>query len=443
MSQPASPIGSVEFIVKFETMQGSFIKAMKEALEGADLGEVGAAADTKKIDEILFNLRTRIRQPFTGERLNFLQEAVPHKTFFEDPKTRKSLEEWFLSETVGKRMLPKGEDEEPEAYKERLEKTVNSFMDSAVSMIEKGVKNKDYWQKHAIDFVDISSGFTEALKGNWNFLMRNVFRKVMKEHQLEDVLRESIRAGTFESLKTLPGQKRRSIITESVGTGETPLSDFESVVPALIEKIGLGNFLKRVQGVELEDKDQYQKDIEEFLKQYTIEEGARLPNVIAEDIGVEYEKTSGFKLLDLPIFLEGVEGLKEFKQWAQKYDLPSEAKFTKWVDELEEQIDKFGTALVQFEGKLEATEELELQAKGKYGLTAALFAMLGKPLMQVIPEFETQKTEDVLEEVKKELSGLFGDALTLILDAIKVDENLMKEFIEAIKDNPSIHHGSG
>lgn len=442
MSQPASPIGSVEFIVKFETMGGSFVKALTEAFKEADF-DLGGAVDTKKLDEILFNLRTRIRQPFTGERLNFLREAVPHKTFFEDPSTRKSLEEWFLTETVGKRMLPKGEGEEQDAYDERLKKTVDSFMDSAVSMIEKGVKNKDYWQKHAIDFVDISSGFTEALKGNWNFLMRNVFRKVMKEHQLEDVLRESITAGTFESLKTLTGQKRRSVITEAAGTGETPLEGFENTIPALINKVGLENFLKRVQGVELDDMDEYQTNIDEFLGEFTVAALTKLPNIIAEDLGVEYQKTEGYRLLDLPIFLEGVEGLEEFKEWAKQYDLPSEAKFNEWTDQLEEQINEFGVALVQFEGKLEATEELELQAKGKYGSTAALFAMLGKPIMQVIPEFQTKQSDVVLQEVKEALKVVFGDALSLILEAIKVDENLMKEFIEAIKDNPAIVHGSG
>ena len=77
MSQPASPIGSVEFIVKFDSMQSSFVDALKEAMKDVEI-ETGADPQlTSKIDEILDNLRNRLRGIWTGDRLQFLETAKP------------------------------------------------------------------------------------------------------------------------------------------------------------------------------------------------------------------------------------------------------------------------------------------------------------------------------------------------------------------------------
>ena len=77
MSQPASPIGSVEFIVKFDSMQGAFVDALKEAMKDVEIDTGADPQLTSKIDEILDNLRNRLRGIWTGDRLQFLETAKP------------------------------------------------------------------------------------------------------------------------------------------------------------------------------------------------------------------------------------------------------------------------------------------------------------------------------------------------------------------------------
>ncbi|MBD3352112.1 MAG: hypothetical protein GF364_11550, partial [Candidatus Lokiarchaeota archaeon] len=143
MSQ-ASPIGSVEFIIKFDSMQDSFAKVLRDALKetgrgrGAGEGGSGGSRLESKVDELVFNVRSRLRQPFSGEWSNFLLNAEPHQRWAQKKETRKKLREWFLSEDVGKNMLSRGKDESTEKYKKRLNETVDSILDGYISELQKG-----------------------------------------------------------------------------------------------------------------------------------------------------------------------------------------------------------------------------------------------------------------------------------------------------------------
>lgn len=441
MSQPASPIGSVEFIVKFESLQGSFVNALKQAFEDVDLKEIGMG-DPKKLDEILFNLRARIRQPFTGDRLNFLMEAQPHKTFFEEKKTRDLLQQWFVSEDVGKRMLPRGEEEEPEAYKERLEKTVDSFMDGIVNMIEKGIDDPHFWKKHNIDFVDISAGFTAAVQGNWNYLMRNVFTKVIKEHELEKIGRDAARAGAFEHIWTPAGQKRTSQIKAMIGIeeeGKTKIEDYGQFIEAMMEILSKEKFQQELEKEGAAVPGMSPEERQAFLDKFYVDIGVEIPNIFAKAFGVEYGSGVGeFHLRDLPMYIWGQEGKAEYEKWIKSFGIVNEKKFDEWMTLITERIDAIGGTAATLEGKRFVTESAEAEAKEKYKGLLGMFGMMGTPLVQVIPEFETKTAKEVREAIEKALKEKFGETLKSLLEIAEVNSDLLDDFVKAIKEKPDL-----
>ena len=71
----STPIGSIEFLVKFDTMADSFKDALKDALKSTDLDlDSSDITDIKNsVEWIRWNVATRLRTPFTGD---YAQAAV-------------------------------------------------------------------------------------------------------------------------------------------------------------------------------------------------------------------------------------------------------------------------------------------------------------------------------------------------------------------------------
>lgn len=445
MSQPASPIGSVEFIVKFESLQGSFVNALKEAFEEADI-DFGDT-DPKKLDEILYNLRNRIRQPFTGDRLNFVMEAQQHKTLFEKQETKEQLAAWFATEEVGKRMLPPGEEEDPEDYKERVMKTSGSFLDAIVNMIETGIDDPDFWKKHAIDFVDISAGFTAALKGNWNYLMRNVFTKVIKESELEKIGREAARAGGFKHIWTPAGQKRASKLLEQIGTEEVVeggdpkkrITNFGEFMEAMMKTLSQERFKEEVEKAGGATPGMSPEEKQAFLDKFYVDIGVEIPNIFAKAFGVEYGKEKGeYHLRDLPLYIWGAEGKKEYGEWLKSFGIVNEKMFNEFMAEIEARILESGGTAATLEGKRFVTEASEAEAQEKYKGLLGMFGMMGKAMVQVLPEFANKTADQVQISIEKAMQQVFKGSIDLILANVGSTKIDLAALIQAIKDDPKL-----
>ena len=158
MSQPASPIGSVEFIVKFDSMQKGFVDALKEAMKDVEI-ETGADPQlTSKIDEILDSLRNRLRGIWTGDRAQFLETARAEVAQLEKTETKEGLASAFRS----KQVIRQDPEETSKEWIERSERITKDMIENWQLMIEQAVVDESFWIKMRKKLITCQGGFESA-----------------------------------------------------------------------------------------------------------------------------------------------------------------------------------------------------------------------------------------------------------------------------------------
>jgi hypothetical protein len=282
MSQP-SPIGSVEFIVKFDTMQGGFVDALKKALKDVDLGGVSVDPKlTSKIDEILFNLRNRLRGIWTGDRLQFLETAKPELEHIRSKQVMEQVGTMARNKNIVEQLS--GESEK--AWIQRSEETARDMLDNWALMVEKAVKNQDYFEKNKRRLITYQGAMESGLGlGNWERLSRDMFKQILKEFKMEKAFKKMAEEVGF-GIITQKAMAPVPITIDERGKGkdEKFIEDFGQLTDALAKKGVDPLELQKAMDISPTNfKDltlEFRTAVEGLLEDYIIPEASKIPNVI-------------------------------------------------------------------------------------------------------------------------------------------------------------------
>lgn len=455
MSQPASPIGSVEFIVKFETMQSGFLKVMKQAMKDLD---IGGEDDTtqKKLDEILFNLRSRIQHFFTRSRKDLLLGAEAEIFKAQKPETKQELIEHMLTSPTGKRLFPKGPEEEPQAFGERIEKMAEVLLERYGEMINKAVKNPAFWERQSGKIIDMQAAMQAGLKGNWQHLIKIMFNQILVETDIEDITRQRlIAAGIY----TPGSQRKMSQLRMDIGEGKKGViakEDIAGLYSTLGQYLSKENLeaMTRVPGKtepsELTNLDNMLEEIGEFLSDWTVEEGAPIYNVIGkvmkaylEGEGTTIEgsllRQTG-KQPDLPLFIteDQIDLLKDIfeedifdKEAVEEYINIVRNRFketeAEWI-------------MLPWDAKILGTLEKMERLKEKYGELTMMISAIGNVpgIMGVLEQKGLVDPAKVGAMSQEKLIEEYGGNIKELLLLALGNKELMERLNKTIEDHPDL-----
>jgi len=465
MSQPASPIGSVEFIVKFDTMQGSFVDAMKEAFKDADIDFEADTKLTSKVDEILHNIRYRLRTPFSGSYEQFLATAIPEIEF---ARTEKAITD-FASALRSKQMVIKIPEESTEDYIGRSKESAEVIFDHWIKMMEKSLKDESFYRKNENKLINLQGALGQAMTGSWEYMVRTFVNQVLTETEVE----ASIRARMGEYGLEPIGQKRLwSRVEEKVQkVGATvPITRERDFMKALSETELTSQQIKEIIEWDPQEWKQIPPDVKtelnKILNKYYIEAWeTQIPNAILrvwqEEVGASGSFTGELKIAEyggklhdvLNIITENqVENLTKF---LEEFDV-GEEEIAKIIGAVETQMREHGGwALLPWEGKIAGTMAKWFK-KGLAGYDESLmmtFAGVGPTggiggisSMKILKEMQTMSKEDmkdyVLELIEKIEKGKVMDVLTRNADNLEFLKNAIQE-IEESPDKAEILKKSG
>ena len=140
---------------------------------------------------------------------------------------------------------------------------------------------------------------------------------------------------------------------------------------------------------------------------------------------------------DYDNYYKGIAAI-EYEKWIKSFGIVNEKKLDEFLAQIQERIDQVGSVAATLEGKRFVSESEEAEAQAKYKGLLSMFGMMGTPLVQVIPEFETKTSQEVQDGIDKALKGFFGDTLKFIMEAVGVNSQLLDDFVKMIQDNPDI-----
>lgn len=271
-----TPIGSIEFLVKFDTIGKEFTDALKDAIDKSDI-DVGIPDDIKRdIQSIKYNIESRLRGTFSRDRLQFLSTAVPEMGAAKGEKFVGELAGILMGSKTGKRIFGQKDGEEGEAYKERMIITAKKISDSYAKVIEDAMEDPELYSRDIGKIINLQGAFQQAMKGNWQYMTEKIIDQLLKEEDWETLTRERLKAAGVDVMK---GQRRWQFTEEKVGTGKTLIDTTDKLIKR-IEEMGLSKEkgaeiffgVKAVTGI----GDQLVK----FFETYTIKKGLPVPRPI-------------------------------------------------------------------------------------------------------------------------------------------------------------------
>jgi len=394
MSQPASPIGSVEFIVKFDSMQSGFVNALKEAMKDLDLDAGADPQLTSKIDEILNNLRNRLRSMWTGNRKQFLTSAVADIEHNQDLQTIKSVAKDII---IGKKVIKEEDYKTPEEFQAKAESMAAKYLDNWSLMIQKAINDKAYWEKNKSFLITHQARIQAGLNlGRWPSGTLDAFRQIIREFSLEAKYKKIAKEEKFE----ISTQKHMAAIPFEIDIteGEGPkkkIVDFETLSDALsrrdIKKEELDKAMALKPGKGLEEYSRIKEVTEDMLKDYIIVKGSHLPNIFANT----WKKMKEFK----------------GKEWPMKGTYIPD--YTYQLKNTQESIDKFLKVAEKAGSSKKEVDEIIAEVRQAFGLKKGeafgtkVEGMEVEIKYEALGKEETQKLSEELEKLRL-LKGISG-----------------------------------
>ena len=464
MSQPASPIGSVEFIVKFESLQGSFTTALTNALDDVDF-DFGSGDDTKKIDEILHNIRYRLRTPFSGDFEQFRTAAIPE---IEYARTDKAVND-FASALRSKDMVIKKPEESDQEYQDRSKEAAEVIYDHWIEMIEESLKDENYFRKHQNKLVNLQGAIQQAMSGSWEYMVRAFVDQVLTETEVEEAMRKKLE----EYGLTAIGQKRLWSMVETTVQkpgANTALETTKDFMTALSQTNLTPEQIKEAvewdpgqwQNMPPEMKDELNSILNEY---FLVAWKTQIPNAILKLWKEQTEQSDwlgdqvkiaehGGKIHDVLNIIQDNQ-MKMFKKFLEDYDVP-EDQVLLMTERMKKQMEDFGGwTLLPWEGKVAGALAKWFKKKlaGYDERLMLTFAAVG-PTGGVGGISSTKLLESVQTMTKEELKQMILDqrekdkytSIINMLNMIAGDTkgiNFLKEKIAEVENNPTQVLGSG
>jgi len=442
----SSPIGTIELLVKFDSMKTSFVDAMKEAINKSDLGEGAPGVDlSDKLDSIIGEIRL-LRVPLTG---SFTQLLHAMSGRYEWLKPGGEFREKFKSaavqyETLQKKLGVYGlETEEIEDVAgEFADVIANKYLDTLKKVIKAGPA------AYALEFkrfIDIESYMEEALRGSHQFTIEYVLKKLFKEWEVREETMEKITSeGIFaEQIERWWWRASKRIGISIPGTTETlERSGFSGINQALMELGATPAQIRQIMTgppTAIEDPELIDF-LRNFLDNFYIEKGTPVPTRLMktfEEILTERGETDPIRSREKSWLRYDIlahltrDTYKRYLEF-QENILP-ESEFIKLQEGLEEIFKEPGarSAFAMIESKLLASirhyyeiKEKGYLAKGDEPFTAILAlarAGAGEPgaPIGVSPELVKKRIPPTKEEIRQLLTERIDQSRDRILSELK------------------------
>lgn len=447
MSETA-PIGSVEFIVKFDTMQHEFNKVLRDAIKDSDIDVEFPEDIRRKIDRIIFNLEQRIRHPTTVHRKDFEIGAVQQKAYLQEEETKQSLADWFASD-----FLETKKDETLEEKRKRAEEWADMFLNRYESRIDKGIKDIDFWDKYKVQFVNWEKMFDLGLKGSWGSFIKVMMQQIFDEKELQDAWKR-----VFESIEEIyipPKERRQSKLRQTLRSGgekEEKVSTTTGIIETLQEFISFDLIKESLQldpnvskGTLEELKNKWNEGLVSYFDKYEITEGTEIPNLIGKIMGkfldiseLPYGSGEGeYKRLDFFTLLKGLEGVVKYQEMLEKIGVNKPEIFEEWMENLKEKAESgVSTILDKVDQKIFGGPSVEALNKFKYGQDAQISAIVDGTINAVVESVDIASLDDIKEIVQKELVIRLLKELKAIQDTIESNEYVKKALEDWAENNP-------
>lgn len=370
MSQPASPIGSVEFIVKFDSMQGTFVDALKEAMKDVEI-ETGADPQlTSKIDEILQNLRSRLRGIWTGNREQFLTTAPADILNNQNIETIKSVARDVI---IGQGVLPKEEGETKEEYQAKAESLAKKYLDNWNLMIQNAIDDKGNWEKMKDRLITHQGSIQSGLNlGRLGSRARIAFRQIIGEFLVEKEFVKKAKEEEFPLIRQKLMAPTPIVIDLTEGPGEKKeIVDWLELADALSKRGIIKSEMDKAMGLKpgggLPKGTNIETAAIDLLKDYVIAKDANLPNIFLHT----WRKLK--KEWTTETFPIGTSGVKSDISFSLENTLESEAKFRRLYEKsgfspkvIKDMIDKAREAFGLQKGEPFGTKVEGIEVEIKY-----------------------------------------------------------------------------
>ncbi|NHJ40121.1 MAG: hypothetical protein FK731_08825, partial [Asgard group archaeon] len=348
----SAPIGSIEFLVKFDTMSTSFRKALEDALKGMPVGgtteegEGGGLFPTQKLQDledqlgiIRFNLETRARAPLGGDWAKFmLTQRLSEITY---AKTEEAKEKTLASirySPTGKRYFGQREDETEEEWLERTEKLSELALKKYEENLEKA-GDQAFYERIRRKLPQWQAFLQAATEGDREQFLKFFIEQLIPETFLEEQLRTRLGKALIE---IGAGQKRAYRIKIPLGEEEEEELTRANIYDVLSKKFTIEELKELLYGdvsVKIEDEDIINKVLE-ILEEYKLPElevyyPQRFLNIIEEliksgDITLSEELQQAFDDANQRIYTR--TGPNEFIKWDVMQGIKEE--FSEKVEEV-------------------------------------------------------------------------------------------------------------
>ena len=283
----STPIGSIEFLVKFDTMSDSFKDALKEALEDADM-DFGDADSLKEIKEaveyIRWNVRTRLRTPFTGDYRQARVAAPGQYNWLLEEGTINELAQKLINWKGGVPVIPQKEGEDDEDYTKRVEHAAKVILQQYGGKLLKILDPKSgygYFMNDPKGFIHIQNMLNEAISGTWSNLIKDTIQKLFPESMVKKVSAGLLRSS---GATVYEGEKQWSDVTKEFGLGTTPLAGPGDVETMMQDLDVLPAVLEEIYSLDPKDFPKASDELKQFAKDiyegYSIKVNAQLPNIV-------------------------------------------------------------------------------------------------------------------------------------------------------------------
>jgi len=228
------PIGSIEFLVNFDTMSSEFKDALKDALEKADISFPEEVKND--IKTIKYNIQNRLRGLFTRDRLQYLATAPPEIKATQTKEFIGEIQKVLMGSPTGKRLFPVKPDEKPEEYLARMEKTAKTLANRYGEFLVKAFKDEDFFNKEIGKIIALQSAHQDALKGDHQHLVQKIMEMLLTEKKdWEVIMKDKLEGLGIEFSKE---QKKWAYTKEEIGKGETLIESTDQLIEE-IQKMNL------------------------------------------------------------------------------------------------------------------------------------------------------------------------------------------------------------
>jgi len=284
----STPIGSIEFLVKFDTLSDSFKDAMKDAINDSDI-EFDTDDITQIKDDISYirwNIATRLRQPFGIDYRAARVQAVPELNFTQEEDSAREFAQKLRGFGGSRPAISQGEDESDEDYEERsmliARKVLDEYAFKLIKLLKPG--GKEYWLDNQKSIRHLQNIINEAMRGSWDFVQKDLLSKLIDERTiLTDAAVDWLESIGFEAFKS---QKRWSTITREFGEGGvTPITSTKEIIKAFQEEGITEDILKEIEALSpKKDKGKASPELRAFAERLrenrTFGPNAQLPNIL-------------------------------------------------------------------------------------------------------------------------------------------------------------------